>query len=136
VASKPGIANSYKLGDPILYPEFNSNVIPRLGTRRYRLYQVAAVRNTKMLYPNVTIAEFKEYARKYKLEASHNCKLRKPLSYQEIDGTRREVEMFEENKACFFEGHLIMEPDYINRSRIKCDGRGGCDHSPKCIVTG
>ena len=38
--SKAGASKAHKAGDVNHYPEYNSNVIPRLGNRRYRLYQV------------------------------------------------------------------------------------------------
>jgi hypothetical protein len=117
-----------------MYAEFNSNIIPSLGTRRYRLYQVAAVHNLKVLFPDLTKEQYKAYSQKYHLEASHLCKIRKDISYETVDGTQRSVIMYEENKACFFQGHLILEPDYINRSRIKCGGGDECGHFPKCIV--
>jgi len=132
--SRPHTKVTYKIGDPIDYAEFNSNVIRRLGSRRYRLYQVAAVYNLKLQYPGLSTATYVAYSRDNKLEASHVCKVAKRLTYKTVDGIERSVTMFEENKACFFHGHLMMEPDFINRSRIKCDGGESCDHIPKCMV--
>jgi hypothetical protein len=56
-----GKKGSFK-GDVNPYPEFNSNCIARLGTRRYRMYQVSAVKALKKAYPDLTLQQLKQWA--------------------------------------------------------------------------
>jgi hypothetical protein len=123
----------YKKGDFIDYAEFNSDCIKRLGTRRYRLYQVAGVLNLKQRYPLKSTAEWVDYLSKHpKLEASHLCRRKKEVLQDMSDGSERTVTITEEVKACFNPSHVTMEDGDINRTRIKCTGGDACDHEPKC----
>lgn len=90
----------------IEYPEFNSNCLKRLGTRRYRLYQVAAVAAVKKQFPEVSKEEMIEWATGLKLEASHLCRFSQ-LTYQPLpDGTVYELPLTSEVKPCFCRPHV------------------------------
>ena len=118
----------------IEYPEFNSNCLKRLGTRRYQLYQVAAVAAVKKQFPEVRKEEMIEWATGLKLEASHLCRFSQ-LTYQPLpDGTVYELPLTSEVKPCFCIDHMFLEPDQVNRSRIRCTGGTDCPHVPKCIL--
>jgi hypothetical protein len=131
---KPG-KESKAIGEQFKYAEFNSNAIPRLGSRRYRLYQVAAAYNMKVLYPAKTVAQWQEWLQTTdRPEASHICRTLKTITYTLPSGQQQTVTLTEEVKGCFCRSHLVIEPAAVNRSRIKCDGGSGCQHNPPCIV--
>ena len=123
-----------KNDETILYAEFNSDIVSHLGTRRYRLYQVAAVANTKRLYPTLGAKELKEWVTMHRAEASHLCRKVTVTSQYLPDGTTYQLDLVEEVKGCFNIDHLIMESAVVNRSRIRCRGGDNCQHKPKCIL--
>lgn len=136
VAYKPKPGKEAKaVGEQFKYAEFNSNAIPRLGSRRYRLYQVAAVYNMKVLYPDLSVAQWLEWLQAFdQPEASHMCRILKTITYKLPDGQQHTVTITEEVKGCFCKDHMCVEPGAVNRSRIKCIGGDSCQHSPKCKV--
>ena len=118
----------------IQYAEFNSNVIQHLGSRRYRLYQVAAVLNTKRLYPTVRAEQIKAWIVSNSAEASHLCRYARETAQSLPDGSEYTLYLIEEVKGCFNPDHMVMEASTVNRSRIRCRGGVLCEHRPNCIL--
>jgi hypothetical protein len=137
--SKPSATGTrkHKALDPNHYPEFNSNVIPRLGTRRYRLYQVAAVRHVKSLprYASMTESDWQRWLEKEApIDASHLCRSAVPMLKVNPDFSTHEYHAHREHKWCFNPHHVILENAADNSNRVQCQGGVGCSHDPKCIL--
>jgi len=121
-------------GRLIRYAEFNSNVLPHLGTRRYRLYQVGAVLAIKRAYPNLVDADFVGWAQAFRPEASHLCRYAVPFERINPDGSVYQLDVVEECKPCFNPAHMTMEDSVANLNRIRCRGGPDCIHVPPCLI--
>lgn len=133
--SKPG-KKEYKRGDPIDYPEYNGNAIKHLGSRRYRLYQVAAVLNVKRTHPDLSPDDLIAWAKsdKGQLESSHRCRAAEWVEQVMPDGTVRQYFNVRECKECFCVDHCILEFSRHNSARARCPGGASCPHHPSCIL--
>lgn len=118
------------------YPEFNSDCLARLGTRRYRLCQVAAVLNTRRLYPALTTEALVGWINsgKGQAEASHLCRKEVRVTSHLPDGTRHTYTTAMECKECFTTNHCLLEFSSDNTARMRCRAGAQCDHRPPCVL--
>lgn len=117
------------------YPEFNSTSLGTTIPRRIRLYQVAAIINTREFYTDISDVQLSNWIKTYKVEASHLCRYVDEGSIVTFpDGSTKSCPIIKENSKCFQIEHLILEPQAYNRTRINCKGGEACLHVPKCIL--
>ena len=143
--SKPSAKVKYSENEPIKYAEFNSSCITRLGqSRRFRLYQVAAVKAMKIMFPSLSTADWQAYARSrpgQQLEASHFCRRLTQVPKTHPDGSITFSTQASECKECFNWKHLGLEFTDDNGKRGRCTGGQRapdgtwvpCTHNPPCI---
>ena len=99
-------------------PKGSGNQIPgvqvcieRMGSQRYRLYQVAALLNTRRLHPTLNsnrLVKFLEDNSHHQAEASHMCRSGSWVKQTMPDGTVHDYELVTEDHHCLSLGALHL----------------------------